>query len=135
MIDHVHLIQNCSLDYGLASEARVQRELENLVKDQNGDISLAIEGLQNYDPRTLLGVLLDATAGDGVGPRIADPKVFRVLKDAFYRDFNGFIGGVTKKAYAKYARECRSVQKAAENHREKFVAKKETLKDVTSNNG
>jgi len=115
--DQVKVIQD-DLDYGPAAEARVVAELASVKKDKQGPSLVTLADIKKYDPRTRLVLLLNALSGLS---RIPDWQVFQSLKKEFYQSLNGYIGGLTRAAYGRYAHQCQPVIEAARYHREHFV--------------
>jgi uncharacterized protein (UPF0276 family) len=101
-------------------EARVQRELDSIYLNENGERILSEEKIEELAVETRLTILLDA--GDKYVP-IADQKALEALSDKYYDDLST-QGGLAYHAYDKYARECPTLLVAAKRHREFIQSKK-----------
>jgi len=102
------------LDYGPAAETRVNSELASF---EEGQLLVNLANVKKCDPRTRLVLLLNSLSGR----RRIDWQVFQYLTDEFYYSLNGYIGGLTRDAYAHFAYQCQPVIEAALYHREHFV--------------
>jgi len=109
------------LSYTPAALTLVETQYAALKRDPQGQFLFSIAEIEELDPRVRLTVFLTALSGEG---RIADYTVYRELRSEFYFALNGYIGGLTKQAYAHYATDCPLVQEAAKKHRQSFTPPK-----------
>jgi hypothetical protein len=94
-------------------------EIELIPKAQAGQRVTTVAQVADMEPETRLVLLLDACSGTIY---LASSEVFHHLKAEFYTDFDARKGGLTFRAYVKYAGRGRLVAEAAQRHRD-YVAR------------